>query len=145
MYTFKIALPALFALSANALFDCNKNQHAFDPTSGKFVVHFTTARDSHYNNEPWIRICIPNDSGSWDNVEPLAIPCDTAGPKKFSPSQTGLKADLKVGLGDACDKKGVMKGSYLEYKTVTIDLHGNYNNGNTCGKRDHGRSCQLEM
>ncbi|KAJ5294656.1 hypothetical protein PENANT_c006G04052 [Penicillium antarcticum] len=142
----KPLLPALFALTANALFDCNTDQHAFDPATGKFVVHFTSARDSHYNgNEPWIRICRPNSSGTWDNIDPLGIPCDTAGAKTFSPSQTGLKGDLKVGLGDACASIGRLAGSYLEYKSVFVDLDGDYGNGDVCGKRDHGRSCQLSL
>ncbi|PKY07762.1 hypothetical protein P168DRAFT_322995 [Aspergillus campestris IBT 28561] len=117
MYISKLFYPTLFALSANALFDCNDDQHAFDPTRGKFVVHFTSASDSHYNgNEPWIRICLPNDSGSWDNVDPLGIACETLGPKKFSPSQTRLKADLEVGLGDACTDHPRLRRSYLQYK-----------------------------
>ena len=55
MHISKLFYPTAFALSANALFDCNDDQHVFDPTPGKFVVHFTSASDSHYNGkEPWV-------------------------------------------------------------------------------------------
>ncbi|KAL4887585.1 hypothetical protein BJY04DRAFT_212615 [Aspergillus karnatakaensis] len=130
MHIPSLLLPAIFALSTNALFECNENQKAFDPTAGKSVVHFTDARNSNYNdNEPWIRICKPNSSGGWDNVQPLGIPCSTAGAKTFSTGQTGLQADFKVGLGSSCGS-GALRGAYFEYKSVFIDLAGDYSNGN---------------
>ncbi|KAL4805768.1 hypothetical protein BDV18DRAFT_160642 [Aspergillus unguis] len=144
MYAFRAALPTLFALSANALFDCNENQKAFDPVDGKFVVHFTDSIDSHYNgNEPWIRICLPNDSGSWDNVDPLGIPCSTTPDKTFGPGETGLKSDLTVGLGGACDKNGGY--GYLQYGSVIVNLMGDYSNGDVCGARYKGISCQFDL
>lgn len=42
------------ATGANALFDCNSNQHAFPPTTGKFVVHYTSIRDTEIDGEPWV-------------------------------------------------------------------------------------------
>lgn len=42
------------ATGANALFDCNSNQHAFPPTTGKFVVHYTSIRDTEIDGELWV-------------------------------------------------------------------------------------------
>lgn len=41
--------------TAAAIFECNADQHAFNPTKNKFVVHYTSIRDSNYaNGQPWV-------------------------------------------------------------------------------------------
>ena len=55
-WTFPSTFLAVLSLGggARALFDCNKDQHAFPPTAGKFVVHYTSIRDTNYKGQPWV-------------------------------------------------------------------------------------------
>ncbi|KAI0534517.1 hypothetical protein GGR58DRAFT_505206 [Xylaria digitata] len=92
----------LCAGSSVALFDCNKDQHAFDPADGKFVVHYTSIRDSNYKDQPWVRICKPKGNG-WTNVEPLSTPCSNDPATSLSEDDTGLHHDLLVTNGEGCE------------------------------------------
>jgi hypothetical protein len=50
-----LASLALHAGTAAAIFECNADQHAFNPTTNKFGVHYTSIRDSSYaNGQPWV-------------------------------------------------------------------------------------------
>lgn len=44
--------------TVTAIFDCNKDQHVYNPKDGKFVVHYTALRDSNYpsksNADAWV-------------------------------------------------------------------------------------------
>ncbi|KAI1737856.1 hypothetical protein F4680DRAFT_450530 [Xylaria scruposa] len=42
-----------YAGTATAIWDCRTDQHVCDPTEGKFVVHYTSIRDTEYNGQPW--------------------------------------------------------------------------------------------
>lgn len=62
MYVATLAQTVLAGLvfhagTAAAIFECNADQHAFNPTKNKFVVHYTSIRDSNYaNGQPWVSI-----------------------------------------------------------------------------------------
>lgn len=59
-----VATTAFLTAPAVALFDCNADQHAFPVTPGKFVVHYTSIRDSNYDDDAWVRITLRNYSHS---------------------------------------------------------------------------------
>ncbi|KAF9888904.1 hypothetical protein FE257_008274 [Aspergillus nanangensis] len=129
------------ATGANALFDCNSNQHAFPPTAGKFVVHYTSIRDTEINGEPWVRICKPSGNG-WSQVDPLTMDC-SQDKFKFSRSQTGLRGNLYVVNGNGCnDDSSNLDGALLSYNGQRRSLEGDDDN---CGKRDHGISCEFSI
>ncbi|KAL4806375.1 hypothetical protein BDV18DRAFT_160444 [Aspergillus unguis] len=140
----KLFIPAsLLALAAGstALFDCNENQNAFDPTTGKFVVHYTSIRDSEYDGKPWIRICTPVGSG-WDQVDPLTMDCDPD-TESFGTDKTGLKHSITVTNGNGCEPdKSNLDGASIKYDGQTRSLKGDDDN---CGKRSHGISCEFDL
>ncbi|KAI0024909.1 hypothetical protein F4780DRAFT_723517 [Xylariomycetidae sp. FL0641] len=139
-YTFLSAV--LFTAGSQALFECNSDQHAFPPTEGTFVVHYTSTRDTNLDGEPWIRICLP-DGESWTETPPLETPCDDA-TSTFYADQTGLYHILEVTNGNGCDTAATdLTGASLVYNDVTIDLQ-NAGSGE-CGDRDHGISCQFQL
>ncbi|KAL4900666.1 hypothetical protein BDW74DRAFT_161321 [Aspergillus multicolor] len=141
-----IAIPAtLLALAAGttALFDCNSNQHAFPPTTGKFVVHYTSIRDTELDGKPWIRICKPSGNG-WSQVPPLSMDCASAGDRyTFGTGYTGLKNSITVVNGNGCnDDSSNLDGGSLKYGSQSRSLAGD---DKGCGKRDHGISCEFDL
>ncbi|KAJ5294657.1 hypothetical protein N7508_009478 [Penicillium antarcticum] len=136
------ALALSLGIGANALWDCRTDQHVFPLDSDKFLVHFTSWRDSHYNDaQSWIRICLPNDDGTWSNVDPLGLNCAPKG-DTFSPGQTDLDADIRVVGGSGCSggEGGGLDGASINYKDQSINLQYG---GDACGPRNHGITCQL--
>ncbi|KAL4942772.1 hypothetical protein BDV06DRAFT_235210 [Aspergillus oleicola] len=137
-----IALTAA-ATGANALFDCQSNQHAFPPTTGKFVVHYTSIRDTEIDGEPWIRICHPSGNG-WSQEEPLTMDCANENDEyNFGTGDTGLRNTLTVINGNGCDDgSSNLNGGSLKYGGQTRSLKGDDDN---CGDRDHGISCEFDL
>ncbi|KAL4805769.1 hypothetical protein BDV18DRAFT_160643 [Aspergillus unguis] len=140
----KVALGALTlssGLGVNALWDCRYNQHVFPVDLDKFVVHFTSRRDSNYNDhQSWVRICLPNEDGYWENVDPIGVSCAIKG-DTISKDQTKLDADLRVVAGQGCNSySDALDGASITYKDQSINLmYG----GDSCGPRDHGITCQF--
>lgn len=54
-------LAATGPIAVSAIFDCNEDQNAFDPVEGHFVVHYTSIRDTEYQDMPWV--------SSWIKIE----------------------------------------------------------------------------
>ncbi|KAI0096633.1 hypothetical protein GGR51DRAFT_543085 [Nemania sp. FL0031] len=137
------AAVALYSGTATALFDCQTDQHAFPPTEGKFVVHYTSIRDSNYNGQPWIRVCQPETDGDWSEVDPIQTPC-TADPSTTIPKEaTGLEEDLIVTNGNGCDSgSSNLDGASIAYGDQIAVLDGS---AGKCGDRDHGISCEFDL
>ena len=153
-------LPVFAATGANALFDCQSDQHAFDPTTGKFVVHYTSIRDTEYDGEPWvrqnllnqeykiiiltiikIRICKPSGNG-WEEVDPLTMDC-VYDSYTFKTERTGLRNPLIVFNGNGCDSDSSnLDDASIRYGDQDVSLDGSDDN---CGSRDHGISCQFDL
>ncbi|KAJ5543347.1 hypothetical protein N7535_005775 [Penicillium sp. DV-2018c] len=137
------ALALSLSTGVNALWTCGADQHVFPVDTSKFLVHFTRWSDSHYDGgTPWIRICLPNDDGTWTDVEPLGLNCAPKG-QTFSPKETKLKADLNVVGGSGCtgNEDAGLDGASITYKDQKINLqHG----GDACGPRNHGITCQFK-
>ncbi|KAJ5748332.1 uncharacterized protein N7511_010028 [Penicillium nucicola] len=111
-------------IGSSALWDCRTDQHVFPLDSNKFLVHFTSYRDSNYDgNQPWIRICLPNDDGTWSNVDPLELNCAPKG-DTFSPDKTHLGADIRIVGGGGCSggEHGGLDGASINYKDQSINL-----------------------
>lgn len=57
--TIAAAVLLLAPSTVTAIFDCNKDQHQYNPEKGKFVVHYTARRDSNWpgsgNADSWVR------------------------------------------------------------------------------------------
>ncbi|KAL4887584.1 hypothetical protein BJY04DRAFT_212614 [Aspergillus karnatakaensis] len=129
------------AIGATALWDCRSDQHVFPIDTSKFLVHFTSTRDSNYNaRQTWIRICLPNNDGTWTNVDPLGLSCAPKG-DTFSGDQTGLGADITVVGGEGCSLTGNgLNGASISYKDQAVNLQYG---GDACGPRSHGITCQF--
>ncbi|KAF2252852.1 hypothetical protein BU26DRAFT_547499 [Trematosphaeria pertusa] len=139
-----VATTAFLTAPAVALFDCNADQHAFPVTPGKFVVHYTSIRDSNYDDDAWIRICKPNAQNKWDNVHPLGTQCGAGHPVTFSTSQTSLNHAFKVTNGNGCDWfSSNLDDAAMDYNGQHRDLGADPAAG--CGKRDHGISCEFDL
>ncbi|KAE9572127.1 hypothetical protein CGCF415_v011024 [Colletotrichum fructicola] len=137
---------ALHAGTATAIFECNADQHAFEPTKDKFVVHYTSIRDSNYDDgQPWVRICKPKgDLSGWNNVGPLKTPCKSDPATHLSTKQTGLRNELIVTNGEGCDSGSGhgLNGASMVYNDQVAVLEGS--NGR-CGPRDHGVTCEFNL
>ncbi|OJI95885.1 hypothetical protein ASPVEDRAFT_77659 [Aspergillus versicolor CBS 583.65] len=129
------------ATGANALFDCNSNQHAFPPTTGRFVVHYTSIRDTEIDGEPWIRICKPSGNG-WSQVAPLTMDC-ASDKYTFGTGDTGLRDSFTVVNGNGCNSDSSnLSGAEMSYRGQKRSLSGS---DSGCGKRDHGISCEFDL
>ncbi|KAL3470044.1 hypothetical protein BJX99DRAFT_267690 [Aspergillus californicus] len=129
------------ATGANAIFDCESDQHAFPPTAGKFAVHYTSIRDTELNGEPWIRICKPSGSG-WTQVDPLSMDC-TRDSYTFGTGDTSLRSSFNVVNGNGCnDDSSNLDGGSMTYGSQTRSLEGDDDN---CGDRDHGITCEFDL
>ncbi|THU93811.1 hypothetical protein K435DRAFT_669576 [Dendrothele bispora CBS 962.96] len=136
-----LLISLIYAGAASALFECNKDQHAFPPTRGKFVVHYASIRDTDFNGLPWVRICRPND-GTWTDVQPLQVPCNNS-PTSLSTGKTGLKHPLSVTNGNGCNAKSSnLDGASIAYNGQVAVLQAS---GGKCGDRDHGISCEFDL
>ncbi|KAJ7149792.1 hypothetical protein C8R43DRAFT_1236371 [Mycena crocata] len=138
-----VAALFLFAGQSSAdLFDCNNDQHAFPPAPGKFVVHYTSVRDSA-TGKPWVRVCRPANSGDWDQSGVLESNC-AASSKTFSAGDTGLRSDLTVTDGNGCNSDSSnLDGAIIEYNGQQATLQDPADD--MCGPRDHGISCQFTL
>ncbi|KAL4969882.1 uncharacterized protein BDV14DRAFT_195414 [Aspergillus stella-maris] len=137
-----IALTAI-APGVSALFDCQSNQHAFPPTNGKFVVHYTSIRDTEIDGKPWIRICHPSGNG-WSQEAPLTMDCAASNDQyTFGTGDTGLKTSFTVVNGNGCeDGSSNLNGAQMKYGSQVVSLEGSSDN---CGDRDHGISCEFNL
>ncbi|KAI0544052.1 hypothetical protein F4679DRAFT_577154 [Xylaria curta] len=137
-----MAAVALYAGTATAIWDCRTDQHVYDPTEGKFVVHYTSIRDTEYNGQPWIRVCLPEISGDWNQLDPFQTPCASNPATIISKAKTGLNDDLVVTNGDGCDTDASgLSGASIAYGDQVINLASS---GGACGPRDHGITCQFD-
>ncbi|KAF8209874.1 hypothetical protein K438DRAFT_1960096 [Mycena galopus ATCC 62051] len=126
------------------LFDCNSDQNAFPPTPGKFVVHYTSVRDSQTGDgKPWVRVCRPANTGGWDQAGVLECNCD-ASQTSFGVGDTGLKHTLTVVDGNGCNKHSSnLDGASINYNGQEATLQSP--SDDMCGPRDHGISCQFTL
>ncbi|KAJ7478495.1 hypothetical protein FB451DRAFT_1172827 [Mycena latifolia] len=133
----------LFAGQSSAdLFDCNSDQHAFPPTPGKFVVHYTSIRDTE-TGKPWVRVCRPANAGDWDQSGVLESNCD-AKQTSFGTGATGLKHTLTVIDGNGCNSDSSnLDDAIIEYNGQEATLQSPRDG--MCGPRDHGISCQFTL
>ncbi|KAJ7280589.1 hypothetical protein C8J57DRAFT_1563446 [Mycena rebaudengoi] len=126
--------------SAADLFDCNSDQNAFPPTPGKFVVHYTSIRDTE-TGKPWVRVCRPANDGDWDQAGVLESNCD-ASQTSFGTGDTGLKHTLTVIDGNGCNSDSTnLDGASIKYNGQEAILQSPADG--MCGPRDHGISCQF--
>ncbi|KAK7045111.1 hypothetical protein R3P38DRAFT_2882636 [Favolaschia claudopus] len=136
-----LATLLVFATGSSAdLFNCNDDQHAFPPTPGKFVVHYTSVRDSN-TGKPWVRVCRPANEGNWDQSGVLETNCDQK-QTKFGTGETKLKHALAVTDGNGCNSGASnLQGASIHYNGQHVNLQDPAKG--KCGKRSHGISCQF--
>ncbi|KAJ7731975.1 hypothetical protein B0H16DRAFT_1023377 [Mycena metata] len=132
----------LFVSQSSALFNCNDDQNAFPPTPGKFVVHYTSIRDTS-TGKPWVRVCRPAANGNWDQSGVLESDC-SAKQTTHDKQATGLKQALTVIDGNGCNSDSSnLDGAIIEYGSQNAVLQAPVKG--QCGPRNHGISCQFNL
>ncbi|KAI1288068.1 hypothetical protein F5Y03DRAFT_98923 [Xylaria venustula] len=167
-----MAAIALYAGTATAIWDCKTNQHVYNPTEGKFLVHCRSVRDTKYNGQPWVRTrsfshtperiisqqaedvmthnpsrntdssLLARDNGRVALVGSVSDAVPCRPATIISSAKMGLKDDLSVTNGDGCDKDA----SGLSGASIGYGdrIIKLASSGGACSPRDHGITCQFD-
>ncbi|KAF2454869.1 hypothetical protein BDY21DRAFT_365889 [Lineolata rhizophorae] len=137
---------------ASALWGCPDS----GSRAGKFLIHYTPARNSNYMNpdsgchggggdyDSWVRICLPKNDGSYSQIHARGTCCGSGHPKTLHPDQTGLPKDIKIHNGHGCSTEGANANLDNLWITYRGTLH-NVPDDPNCSDPDHGSTCEFSI